>query len=67
VACIVAAAIRYLTQTWLAVSDDPVASASGRYWYHRKPGQANAAASDSGFQDRLMAKLAELTGIALVS
>jgi NAD(P)-dependent dehydrogenase (short-subunit alcohol dehydrogenase family) len=57
----------YLTQTWLAVSDDPAASVSGSYWYHRKPGQANAAASDPGFQDRLMMKLAQLTGIALFS
>jgi NAD(P)-dependent dehydrogenase (short-subunit alcohol dehydrogenase family) len=57
----------YLTQTWLAVSDDPAASASGHYWYHRKPGQANVAASDPDFQDRLLVRLAELTGIALVS
>ncbi len=57
----------YLTQTWLAVSDDPAASVSGRYWYHRDPGQANAAASDPAFQDRLLAKLAQLTGIALFS
>jgi hypothetical protein len=27
----------HLTQTWLAVSDDPAATVSGLYWYHRKP------------------------------
>ena len=27
----------YLTQTWLAVSDDPAATVSGRYWHHRRP------------------------------
>src|SRR3954462_8940330 len=26
-----------LTQTWLAVSDDPAATVSGRYWHHRRP------------------------------
>ncbi len=26
----------YLTQTWLAVSDDPSAAVSGRYWHHRR-------------------------------
>jgi hypothetical protein len=25
----------YRTQTWLAVSDDPAAAVSGRYWHHR--------------------------------
>lgn len=55
----------YLTQTWLAVSDDPAARVGGRYWYHRKPGQVAAAASDIGFQDRLIAKLGELTGTVL--
>jgi NAD(P)-dependent dehydrogenase (short-subunit alcohol dehydrogenase family) len=24
------------TQTWLAVSDDPAAKVSGRYWFHRQ-------------------------------
>src|ERR1043165_1884936 len=27
----------YLTQTWLAVSDDPAATVSGRYWHHHRP------------------------------
>ena len=27
----------YRTQTWLAVSDDPAAAVSGRYWHHRQP------------------------------
>src|SRR5213596_588952 len=27
----------YLTQTWLAVSDDSTAMVSGRYWHHRRP------------------------------
>jgi NAD(P)-dependent dehydrogenase (short-subunit alcohol dehydrogenase family) len=60
-------AMGYLTQTWLAVSNDPEARATGRYWYHRKQEKPAAAASDPGFQDQLTAKLAELTGVSLFS
>jgi NAD(P)-dependent dehydrogenase (short-subunit alcohol dehydrogenase family) len=55
----------YLTQTWLAVSDDPAARVSGRYWHHRKVQRPAAEAVDPAFQDRLLAKLAELTGVPL--
>jgi len=53
------------TQTWLAVSDDPAARTSGGYWYHRKRQKPAAEVQDVAFQDRLMDKLAELTGIRL--
>jgi NAD(P)-dependent dehydrogenase (short-subunit alcohol dehydrogenase family) len=55
----------YLTQTWLAVSDDPAATVSGRYWHHRRPEAPAKHACDSAFQDELSTKLAELTGVAL--
>lgn len=55
----------HLTQTWLAGSDDPAARVSGGYWYHRKRQSPAADALDPGFQDRLMAKLAALTGLSL--
>jgi NAD(P)-dependent dehydrogenase (short-subunit alcohol dehydrogenase family) len=55
----------YLTQTWLAVSNDPAAKVSGGYWYHRKQQKPATEALDPNFQDRLTAKLAELTGISL--
>lgn len=55
----------HLTQTWLAVSDDPAATVSGGYWYHRQRQSPAAEVSDPGFQDRLVAKLAELTGVSL--
>jgi len=55
----------YLTQTWLAVSNDAAARVSSNYWYHRRAGKPAAAVSDPHFQDRLMARLGELTGIAL--
>jgi NAD(P)-dependent dehydrogenase (short-subunit alcohol dehydrogenase family) len=55
----------YLTQTWLAVSDDPAAAVSGRYWHHRRPEAPAKEASDARFQDHLKAALAELTGVSL--
>jgi NAD(P)-dependent dehydrogenase (short-subunit alcohol dehydrogenase family) len=57
----------HLTQTWLAVSDDSAARVSGGYWYHRKQQKPAADALDPEFQDRLMARLADLTGISLFS
>lgn len=53
------------TQAWLAVSDEPAARISGAYWHHRQPQQSAPKARDSEFQDRLITKLAELTGIEL--
>jgi hypothetical protein len=55
----------YLTQTWLAISDDPAAAVTGRYWHHRRPQAPAKEASAPRFQDQLSAKLAELTGVAL--
>lgn len=53
------------TQTWLAVSEDPAAKTSGGYWYHRQHSKPAAQVTDPGFQDQLMDRLAELTGIRL--
>jgi NAD(P)-dependent dehydrogenase (short-subunit alcohol dehydrogenase family) len=55
----------YQTQTWLAVSDDPAARVSGGYWHHRKQEKPAAEVTDPGFQDQLMARLAELAGTRL--
>jgi NAD(P)-dependent dehydrogenase (short-subunit alcohol dehydrogenase family) len=55
----------YFTQVWLAASDDPTAMVSGRYWHHRRTFTAAKEASNSRFQDELLAKLAELTGVSL--
>jgi len=54
-----------LTQTWLAVSDDPAVTISGQYWHHRRPQAPASEATDPGFQDRLAATLATLTGVSL--
>jgi NAD(P)-dependent dehydrogenase (short-subunit alcohol dehydrogenase family) len=53
------------TQTWLAVSDEPAAKVSGRYWHDLRPQEPAREAADPAFQDRLLAKLADLTGVAL--
>jgi len=53
------------TQAWLAASDDPAARVSGRYWHDMRQEPPAAEAADPGFQDRLVAKLAKLTGVAL--
>ncbi|MDA9545946.1 daunorubicin C-13 ketoreductase [Bradyrhizobium sp. CCBAU 45321] len=53
------------TQTWLAVSEDPAALVSGRYWHHLEQQAPAREATDSRFQDRLIGKLSELTGVEL--
>lgn len=55
----------HLTQTWLAASDEPAAKVSGRFWHHRQPTKPAAESLDTGFQDRLLAKLTELTSVSL--
>ena len=53
------------TQAWLAVSDEPAASVSGRYWHHMRQQEPASEALDHGFQDRLLDKLREMTGVSL--
>jgi hypothetical protein len=55
----------YLTQTWLAVSNNAAATVSGGYWYHQQRQEPAAEARDLAFQDQLMDRLAALTGVAL--
>jgi NAD(P)-dependent dehydrogenase (short-subunit alcohol dehydrogenase family) len=51
------------TQAWLAVSNDPAARVSGRYFYHRTERPAHPAASDPETQEGLLATCAELSGV----
>jgi NAD(P)-dependent dehydrogenase (short-subunit alcohol dehydrogenase family) len=53
------------TQTWLAVSDEPAALVSGRYWHHLRQQEPAAQTTDPEFQDELIASLRKLTGVAL--
>jgi NAD(P)-dependent dehydrogenase (short-subunit alcohol dehydrogenase family) len=53
------------TQAWLAVSDDPAAKVSGFHWHHRTQRKPAAEVDDNDFQDQLVDKLSDLTGIRL--
>jgi NAD(P)-dependent dehydrogenase (short-subunit alcohol dehydrogenase family) len=53
------------TQAWLAVSDDEAAKVSGRYWHHLRQEQPAGEAADPKFQEELITRLVELTGVAL--
>ncbi|WP_407178537.1 SDR family NAD(P)-dependent oxidoreductase [Bradyrhizobium sp. STM 3562] len=53
------------TQSWLAVSTQRAAMVSGRYWHHQKEEAPAAEAADTTFQSELIARLQELTGVAL--
>jgi hypothetical protein len=54
-----------LTQTWLAGSDPPEATAGGGYWYHQRRRSPAPAALDESFQDALVDELTRLTGVRL--
>jgi NAD(P)-dependent dehydrogenase (short-subunit alcohol dehydrogenase family) len=53
------------TQVWLAVSSDPHATVSGRYFYHRRLRDTHPAVSDVSVQDGLLRECEQLTGVAL--
>jgi hypothetical protein len=55
----------HLTQTWLAVSEDAATKLSGFYWHHRQQQKPARSVTDTDFQDQLMDKLADLTGVKL--
>jgi NAD(P)-dependent dehydrogenase (short-subunit alcohol dehydrogenase family) len=56
----------HVTQTWLAVSDEPAAAtASGRYWFHQRTEQPAVVVDDVEFQAALLEQLAALTGVEL--
>lgn len=53
------------TQSWLAVSLEPEAMVSGRYWHDLSQEQPAKEVMDVAFQDRLLAQLEQLTGLRL--
>lgn len=55
----------YETQAWLAISRDPAACVSGKYFHHMKAHQPDPAVYDENLQDRFMSICKELTGIAM--
>jgi NAD(P)-dependent dehydrogenase (short-subunit alcohol dehydrogenase family) len=53
------------TQVWLAVSDEPAALVSGRYFYHKRIRAAHPATADVNFQNQLLDACAQLTGVPI--
>lgn len=53
------------TQSWLAVSTEPAAMMTGRYWHDLRQEEPAAEAADITFQQALIERLEELTGVAL--
>ncbi|AYL98594.1 SDR family NAD(P)-dependent oxidoreductase [Mucilaginibacter celer] len=51
------------TQVWLAVSDEPGALVSSKYFYHKKLRTVHPAASDPAVQDRFIAECERLSGV----
>ena len=54
------------TQAWLAASEEPAAMTGGGYWHHLRREAPAAQASDAAFQEELVDRLGDLTGLALV-
>ena len=55
------------TQAWLAVSEEPAAKVSGKYFFHQRQHSFLPAAADTDLQDRFLTICAELTGVILPS
>jgi len=55
------------TQVWLAVSDEPGAKVTGRYFHHKRTQAAHRAASDVTVQNAFLATCEQLTGVRLAS
>ncbi len=53
----------HVTQAWLATTDDPEVLVSGRYWHYQQQRDPHPAVRDIGFQEDLLAVLAEITGV----
>ncbi|WP_451987831.1 hypothetical protein [Azospirillum endophyticum] len=53
------------TQAWLAVSDDPAALVTGRYFYHKQPREVHPTSRDSRLQERLFAICERFSGVKL--
>jgi NAD(P)-dependent dehydrogenase (short-subunit alcohol dehydrogenase family) len=52
-----------VTQTWLAVSDDPAARVTGQYFYHQQRRRVHSAALQKDLQDELLDYCAGLTSV----
>jgi hypothetical protein len=53
------------TQVWLAVSQDPAATVSGKYFFHMRQRTPNPAAHDAGRQSALLEACRHLSGVEM--
>jgi NAD(P)-dependent dehydrogenase (short-subunit alcohol dehydrogenase family) len=54
-----------VTQSWLAVSDEPAALVSGRYFYHQRERDPGPDALSEALQEGLLEQCAAITGVRL--
>jgi len=54
----------YQTQIWLAVSDDPKALVSGRYFHHRREARYQLKADDVDLQEQFLARCRQVSGVS---
>jgi NAD(P)-dependent dehydrogenase (short-subunit alcohol dehydrogenase family) len=55
----------YLTQAWLATSDDELARSTGEHFYHQRLREPNPIARRVEAQEALLAECARISGVAL--
>jgi NAD(P)-dependent dehydrogenase (short-subunit alcohol dehydrogenase family) len=55
----------YTTQVWLAVSDDPAATVTGKYFHHQAEGELNPAAARRELQESVLDACHRLSGVAI--
>jgi len=53
----------YRTQVWLAVSNDPAACISGRYFHHKRASRFQQAAKDVAVQEKFLALCERISGV----
>jgi NAD(P)-dependent dehydrogenase (short-subunit alcohol dehydrogenase family) len=53
------------TQVWLAVSDEPSATVTGEYFFHKQLRKPNPAARDTSKQEQLLEMCGHLSGVEL--
>jgi NAD(P)-dependent dehydrogenase (short-subunit alcohol dehydrogenase family) len=51
------------TQAWLAVSTDPAAQVSGKYFYHQQSRRFNPIAADVNVQERFLEECRKISGV----
>ena len=54
-----------VTQSWLAVSDDPDALVTGRYLYHQREREPSPDTRGEKLQEGLLERCAAITGVQL--